>query len=755
MSNTLTPNRQMADLHLRFLAPSTERFTFQTFTDCPAKRDDYRAKGIGDPLARILHGSLAEHWSVLAKLSSAGAGIYVTVNETDLDGRSREHVLQVRAYFGDLDGASLSNLTRMPLRPHFVVQSSPGRYHAYWMVDGARLGHFKPTQQRLARLIDGDLKVCDLPRVMRLAGLPHQKDPAQPFSVTIARVQAASPSPYSDAEFQAALAAAEGAQLKSSSPRDFTEGLASSLGNPPPDMRQGYPDGQRTGELTRRAGYCLGPKNMSAEQAVEACLDWNCHNTPPLSNEKVRSTVCSIAKAEARRRQADASDSHSSKQSGDRGVAEQANMGDQGASARCDGAEAASEPGDRATFAALARLSRVEYDRCRKEAAKQLGITLPTLDKEVEKLREQSAEEDHELPHWKVEPWADTVDGAGLLDDIREVFLKHVVLPEHAADALALWVLHAWTMNAFDISPFLVLSSPEPRCGKTTVLILLYWLTPRSELASNISPAAIFRYIEEVQPTLLIDEVDTFVKDNEELRGILNSGHTRAAAHVIRVVGDDHKPRRFSTWAPKVMAGIGYLANTLRDRSIIVAMRRKTKGESVRKLRGRDTAEFQDLRRKALRWADDNSKALESADPLLPQELNDRASDNWVPLIAIADLMGNHWPLSARKTALKLSGEDAADDGSIRVQLLTDIRLAFDTRNTDRISTTDLLSDLTKDSERPWAEWRHGRPMNARQLASILRSFGIFSDSVRIGTATPKGYLRSNFEDAWNRYLSG
>jgi RepB DNA-primase from phage plasmid len=165
MSNAaLTPNRETAELHLRLLAPGTERFTFQTFTDCAASK----AKGVRDPLARILHGSLAENLTGLVRLSAAGAGVYATVNETDLQGRSAAHIVRVRANFVDLDGAPLSNLKRMALRPHFVVQSSANRYHAYWLVEGAKLESFKPTQQRLANLLDGDIKVCDLPRVMRL-----------------------------------------------------------------------------------------------------------------------------------------------------------------------------------------------------------------------------------------------------------------------------------------------------------------------------------------------------------------------------------------------------------------------------------------------------------------------------------------------------------------------------------------------------------------------------------------------------------
>src|SRR4029077_9794348 len=97
---------------------------------------------------------------------------------------------------------------------------------------------------------------------------------------------------------------------------------------------------------------------------------------------------------------------------------------------------------------------------------------------------------------------------ADLLDDIKKVFCRYIVLPKGAAYALALWTLHAWTMDAGDISPFMVLVSPTKRCGKTSVLIVLLYLTPRSELASNISASALFRYVEDMRPCLLIDEAD-------------------------------------------------------------------------------------------------------------------------------------------------------------------------------------------------------------------------------------------------------
>jgi putative DNA primase/helicase len=402
----------------------------------------------------------------------------------------------------------------------------------------------------------------------------------------------------------------------------------------------------------------------------------------------------------------------------------------------------------------LASLSRIEYDRQRKEEAKKLGIKLDTLDREVAKLRAKQEAADNPLPHWNVEPCPDPVDGAALLDSIQQVFRRYIVLPQDADIALALWVLHAWTMDAGEISPFMVLVSPTKRCGKTSVLVLLQYLTPRSELASNITPSALFRYIEEARPTLLIDEADSFVKDNEELRGILNSGHTKTAAYVIRTVevAGDHKPRRFSTWAPKAIATIRKLADTLEDRAIIVALQRKPPGAQVERLRRRDNDEFAKLRSQAARWASDNFGHLVDPDPQMPAELNDRAADNWRPLLAIADLAGGEWPALGRQAALTLSGE--VQDGAIGVDLLKDSWSAFGTD--DVILSADLVAKLIADPERLWAEWKHGRALTQKQLAHLLRPFRIISTTVHPpGRAHGKGYRKADFEEAWAAYCPG
>ena len=397
----------------------------------------------------------------------------------------------------------------------------------------------------------------------------------------------------------------------------------------------------------------------------------------------------------------------------------------------------------------LASLDSLEYELHRDMAAARLGIRLSALDRLVKGRRAASEDESAALPHWNVEPSAEPVDGAALLNNLRQVFRRYIVLPKGADIALPLWVLHAWTMDAGDISPLMVLVSPTKRCGKTSALIVLYFLTPRSELSSNITAPALFRYIEDVRPTLLIDEADSFVKDNEELRGILNSGHTKAAANVIRNV--DHKPRRFSTWAPKAIATIRTLAETLEDRAVVVRLQRKPPGATVERLGRRDNAEFAALRSQAARWAADNFDKLADPDPNMP-DLNDRAADNWRLLLAIADLAGGTWPEEARRAACLLSGEE--QDGDIGVELLRDIRSAFG--DGDVIRSSDLVAKLTADPERPWAEWKHGRPLTQKQLAGLLAPFHIISLTVhRPGQPDGKGYRRIDFEEAWAAYCPG
>jgi putative DNA primase/helicase len=351
-------------------------------------------------------------------------------------------------------------------------------------------------------------------------------------------------------------------------------------------------------------------------------------------------------------------------------------------------------------------------------------------------------------------PWPEQVDGSALADEIAALFRHYVALPKAADVALALWTLHAHAHDAAEISPVLVLRSPGMRCGKTTTLLVLGALAPRSQMASNLTSALLYRTVEKYRPTLLVDEAEGFLLDNEELRGILNAGHVRGTAVVPRLQGDDYEPRLFSTWCPKAVALIGRLPATLEDRSIVVALRRKARSETVARLRQDRLHEHESLRRCAWRWAHDHLEELRRADPSVPLELHDRAQDNWRPLLAIADAIGGEWPVLARRAAVALAEAAPISDGAVEI-LLADLRELFNEKGTDRLPSAEIVAALVDREDRPWVEWKHDKPLTARQLAALLKRFEIEPHTIRFGNGTTaKGYYRDRFEDAWGRYLS-
>jgi putative DNA primase/helicase len=409
---------------------------------------------------------------------------------------------------------------------------------------------------------------------------------------------------------------------------------------------------------------------------------------------------------------------------------------------------------DYAEISRLAELSDLEYLRQRGASAKRLSVSRASLDKLVKASKgdpKEKAGQGRALELREYEPWPIQVEGSTLLDEIVDAIRSYVILSENEARAVALWVLLCHAFDAFNISPKLAITSPEKQCGKTTLLDVLGCLVPRPLLTANTSASPIFRAIELSRPTLLIDEADTFLKKSDELRGILNSGH-RKGGSVLRVVGDQHEPRMFSTWAPAAIAMIGKLPDTLEDRSISVRLRRRGRDEIVQRFRPDRTDQLERMARMAARWAADHFERLAKSDPWVPTTLHNRAADNWRPLIGVADAVGRNWPERARMIAEKATATQ--NDQSTKVMLLGDIRAAFDAAATDRLSTENLVQYLIGQDDRPWPEWTNGMPISKAALSRMLSKFMIHSGSIRLPDGTsPKGFYRRSFEDAFTRYL--
>jgi Protein of unknown function (DUF3631) len=382
-----------------------------------------------------------------------------------------------------------------------------------------------------------------------------------------------------------------------------------------------------------------------------------------------------------------------------------------------------------------------------------------------------------------------TCNNSALLDDLAAIFPRFVILPKYAADALALWIVHTHAYKLRDVTVYIGIESPEKRCGKTTLLTVLAELAYNAIAASNISPPAFFRAIEDLSPTLLIDEADTFLTGNDALRGILNAGYKKKTAFVYRASNEspvqsskfkvqgsklsspsdtsdsklntknsklDFPPdtrhpslATFSTWCPKAIATIDRLPDTLADRCILIRMHRKARNEQCERFRNFGGEPF---RQRCARFVEEHSTQIATATPELPSDLGDRAAEIWEPLFAIADLARGDWPQRARQAALHLSA--AAQQSSPIASLLLDIYVGFVIASADRLLTRDLLQRLNALPDRPWMETLRGKPPTDRWLSQQLAPYGIKPRLLRRGDDVGRGYFLEDFTDTLRRYGS-
>jgi hypothetical protein len=339
------------------------------------------------------------------------------------------------------------------------------------------------------------------------------------------------------------------------------------------------------------------------------------------------------------------------------------------------------------------------------------------------------------------------------LADVERFLTRYIAFPsEHEPVAIALWVAHAHCVDAFETSPILAVTSAEMRSGKTRVLEVLEFLVPHPFRVVMPSEAVVYTVLaRRPRPTMLLDEADAIFSPRmseryEGLRAILNAGN-RQGNPVLRVKleGKRREVEAFDVYGPKAIAGIGNLPTTVADRSIPIRLKRRAPSEPVARFPERHAR----VEAAAITWPETPTIATEAP---VPDELNDRAADSWEPLLAIAAAAGSGWPDRGRLAAIALSGADDLDL-STGMRLLADIRDAFEELHADHLATATLLDWLHDLEDGPWSEW-FGKALSARGLARLLDPYRVRPLKRRIGGLQQRGYFRSEFEDAWQRYVS-
>lgn len=362
---------------------------------------------------------------------------------------------------------------------------------------------------------------------------------------------------------------------------------------------------------------------------------------------------------------------------------------------------------------------------------------------------------------------------AELLNDIEAVIKRHVIIAEHAAAALAVWVLHTYTFGLRDTVAYVAIESPEKRCGKTTLLSVLAAMAHKPLIASNVTVGALFRAIDTCRPALFIDEADTFLAGNGAMRGIINSGNTWRTAYVLRLSrGKSNRApatlkappaatvppasaengetglKKYSCWCPKVIAMIGRVPDTIADRSIVVQMARKLVSETCAPLAELNTTA---IRAKCVRFALDAGRAIAQSPRIHGEGLNDRAADTFDPLYVIARLAGNGWEEKLHAAALALNA--AAEPQNSGSELLLDIYFVIAETGCEKIFSRDLVERLRECLGGLRSSVFNYASITEYQISQILRPYGIKPSVIRAGAELGRGYKDADFRDAITRYV--
>ncbi|MDR8399757.1 DUF3631 domain-containing protein [Paraburkholderia sp. USG1] len=393
---------------------------------------------------------------------------------------------------------------------------------------------------------------------------------------------------------------------------------------------------------------------------------------------------------------------------------------------------------------------------CYREAGAK-GIIQSLEAAEIQISLDQTTEALNPLDPPEPTRWPGHVNGNLMAQHAVMLIRRYLIVDIFAAITIVLWALATYFVKDIRIAPLLAFISPTRRCGKTRTLGLLKSLVYRPFATSGTTAAAIYR-LPKRKPTMLIDEIDTFLH-SKELVGVVNCGHTRDAASIVRV--EKGKTVSFDTFFMKALFGIGFLPETLADRSIVIPLERKAEDDEVETHIVSENDMFAPVRACFAQLAHLYADAVRHASRNPIKLSNDRAGDNWEPLLAAASILGENWVAYARHAAKILSVHTGSQSDAGLEELLRDIKLAFDSLGASRLSTKHLIQLLTADEEKPWATYSNGRPITANALAKMLKPFGISSTSLRETRAASqensspslKGYYRDDFAKAFRQYV--
>jgi hypothetical protein len=403
-------------------------------------------------------------------------------------------------------------------------------------------------------------------------------------------------------------------------------------------------------------------------------------------------------------------------------------------------------------------MHELQHDDYLNAIAKESGVEAQRVRKAFAHVKDQKTLGGHPIEAGDPEPWPDPIDGAGLFDAVYEFLRRYLAAPEAALVTIAGYIIASHAIQAFEVVGYLMLTSPLERAGKSRAVDLAELLARRPYLMVSPTSATLYRIMEAIEPTLLLDEAEVVRADgtssgiNNELIAILNAGYERGR-EAPRCAGDNHEVRGYGVFGFKILALIGRLPRTIEDRSIIIRMERRRKDQSIQRFfRHLVAEEAETLQRKAATWCARQIDALRQKSVELLNEadkddawefLNDRQVQCWLPLLTVAHAAGEKWYARVMAAARELATEETRD--TLYAAALKKSRDLYQEDTGQRfVSSAKIVSGLRIDGY---------QKMTGKGLADIMAEFGLRSKSFRDGKKVVRGYAVEDLRRAWERWL--
>jgi hypothetical protein len=337
------------------------------------------------------------------------------------------------------------------------------------------------------------------------------------------------------------------------------------------------------------------------------------------------------------------------------------------------------------------------------------------------------------------------------LDVVREFVSRFVYASDAELDIITAWIAHTYVFEAYYATPRLSIMSPVFEAGKTTVLNMITALAKNAILTVNASGPSLFAIIGQEHPTLCFDEADNMWGENGEKAryrdqlAILNSGYTQDG-FVLR--SQNGTAKKYPVFVVAAFAGKGKLPDAMMTRSIPIRMMPLPSNVEVEDyepdlFKGEAARVAETLQN----WLAERGPELD-LQPIMPEGLKSRKRQIWKVMVAIGDLAGNVWSAkirrSAREIALGITRTAHVSPAEELIQLVTSIT------QVDTFLPTGELINLLKlqrdhDNRLSWAVWLDNPIIATRQIANVLRPYGIESQQKWLSGENRRGYHAGDF----------